>query len=85
MPERPIHNRPRKRPTTRFAMQMPDDELADLEMVVARLDQRRAIAATSGTPMKAASSAKIVRLALRQLFGSLTTEQLQELLEITAL
>lgn len=64
-------------------MQMPDEEHKDLELVVARLLQQRERGTI--TLSKQPSAAKVVRLALRQLFGTTTTEQLAELLETTEL
>lgn len=81
--QRQLHTRPRKKPTSRFSMQMPDEEIEGLELTVARLQRLR----TQGSLVltKQPSAAKVVRLALRQLFGQLTTEQLAEMLEVMEL
>jgi len=80
MPQRAIKTRAPKSIPQRFQMQMP---LADLEMVVARLRLRRERGQSKLT--KEPSAAKVVRLALRQLFAQTTNEELEELLETTEL
>ena len=78
----PRNNRPKKA-TSPFKMSMPDDERANLENTVVRLQTLRArgMVSLSAQP----SAAKIIRLALRQLFATNTSEQLAELLETTEL
>lgn len=68
----------------RFALQIPDAELEDLETTARRLRERKA-AGKSRITSKDPSASKIVRVALRQLLGSLTTEQLEDLIETTDL
>ena len=72
-----------KTPVARFQMQIPVDELEELELTAARLRRRKQN--RESTLTKDPSAAKIVRVSLRQLLGSLTTEQLEELLETTDL
>jgi hypothetical protein len=62
---------------------MPVEELDNLELTAERLRVRKKQGLSKLT--KDPSAAKIVRVALRQLLGSMTTEQLEELIEITDL
>jgi hypothetical protein len=68
----------------RFTLQLPLAELEDLEMTAKRLRDRKA-RGLSVIKKKDPSASKIVRVALRQLLGSTTTEQLEELIETTDL
>lgn len=79
---RALHTRPKTK-SSPFRMQMPDDEREQLELTVARLQRRRLQGLSNVT--KEPSAAKVVRVALRQLLGSTTTEQLEDLLETTEL
>lgn len=83
MPQREIKRKPVKNLPVRFQMQIPADELEGLKLAVARMRKRRVRGESTLT--KDPSDAKVVRIALRQLFGTTTTEQLEDLLETTDL
>lgn len=83
MPQRAIKTSAPRNPPQRFQMQIPHDELEQLELTAARMRRRRDNRLSNLT--KDPSAAKIVRVALRQLLGAMTTEQLEDLIETTEL